>query len=120
VRVPLQHDRARQFAILRGSYFFPYRSKLFLISVRGQDVAIVPGQPRENLGHLRWSFPLTEDHFGHAHAQGTMMIDFGKTQVFEGEVAQTIYSVVGHEFAVADLFEKFADGFGVHGNNRIS
>jgi hypothetical protein len=30
-------------------------------------------------------------------------------------VAQAVYRLVGREFAVADLLEEFANGFGVHG-----
>ena len=42
------------------------------------------------------------------------MIDFGEAEIFEGQMAQAIDGVVGREFALADLLEKFADGFGVH------
>ena len=42
------------------------------------------------------------------------MIDFGKSQVFEGEMTQAVHGVVGGNYAPAHLVEKFADGFGVH------
>ena len=42
-----------------------------------------------------------------------MMIDFGETEIFEGQVAKAIDGIVGQDFALAHLLEEFADGFGV-------
>jgi len=91
------------------------RGELFLVGVRGQDIATILGQPRENLGDLRWSLPFSENHFGHAGAEAAMVIDLGEAEIFERQMAQAIDSIVRLEFAAADLLEKFADGFGVHG-----
>jgi hypothetical protein len=44
-----------------------------------------------------------------------MVVNLGKSQVFEREVAQAIDGGVGREFATANLLEELADGFGVHG-----
>src|SRR5271169_2384910 len=35
-------------------------------------------------------------------------------------MAQAVHSIVGREFAAADLVEEFADGFGFHGRTRHS
>jgi hypothetical protein len=83
--------------------------------MRGQDVASMLRQPRENLGHLRRSLALSEDYFGHTRAQAAMMVDLSESQVFEGQMAKAFDGFVGREFAAADLVEEFADGFGVHG-----
>ena len=44
-----------------------------------------------------------------------MMIDFGEAEVFKGQMSKAIDGAVGRKFAPADLLEKFADGFGIHG-----
>jgi hypothetical protein len=41
------------------------------------------------------------------------MIDFGKAEIFEGQVAKPIDGIVGRDFATSHLFEQFTDGFGV-------
>ena len=71
------------------------------------------GEARENSGHLRRGLPFSEDHFGHAGAQGAMMIDFRKAEIFEGKMPQAIDGGVGSERPAADLLEKFADGISV-------
>jgi len=43
------------------------------------------------------------------------MVDFGEAEVFEGEVAEAIDSIVGGEAAAADVIEEFAERLGVHG-----
>ena len=118
--VALQHDRSRQFAVFGGAYFLLDCGELFFVGVRGQDVAAMLGQPRENLGDLRRSLAFSEDHFGHAGAEAAMVIDLGKAQIFERQMAQAVYCLVGRELAVADLLEEFADGFGVHGGSSHS
>jgi hypothetical protein len=77
-------------------------------------------QPGEDVRDLRRSLALSENHLGHARAQGAMMVDLGKVQVFKGHMAKTINPGVGREFAPAHLLEKFADGFGVHGGTQQS
>ena len=80
----------------------------------------MPGQPGEDLCRLRRGLPFTENHFGHARAQGAMMVDFGESEVFEGQMAKTVNRFVGRKFAAAHLLEEFADGFGVHGSTQQS
>ncbi len=46
-----------------------------------------------------------------------MMVDLGESQVFKRQMAKTINGGVGRKFAPAHLLEKFADGFGVHGQS---
>ena len=62
-------------------------------------------QPRENLRHLRWSLPFTENHFRHARAQPAMMVNFGEAEIFKRQMAKAIDGVVGREFALAHLHE---------------
>jgi hypothetical protein len=120
MQVALQYDRPRQFAILRRAYFLLYRGKLLLVGMRGQDIATMLCQPRENLRHLQRSLPFSENHFGHPCAQPAVMIDFSEAQVFKGQMAKAINRVVGRKFSPAHLLEKFADGFGVHVSTQQS
>lgn len=41
------------------------------------------------------------------------MIDFGKPEIFEGQMAQAIDGIVWSNVTFADLLEKLANGFGV-------
>jgi len=43
-----------------------------------------------------------------------MVIDFGKSKIFKWQMTQTVYGVVGRDFALAHLLEQFANGFSVH------
>ena len=69
----------------------------------------------ENLREVRGRLALAQNHLGHAGAQAAVMINFGKTEIFEGKMAQAVDGVVGGQLATTDLIEKFADGFSVHG-----
>jgi hypothetical protein len=91
-----------------------YSVKLFFSRARGQDIAFVLGQLRENLRHLGGSLALAENHFGHALAEGAVMINFGEAEVFEREMAQTGYRFVGCELFGADIFEETGKGGSVH------
>jgi hypothetical protein len=66
---------------------------------------------------LQWSLTLPKDHFGHPGAEAAMMIDLGESQIFKWQVAQTFDGIVRSDFSLAHLIEKFADGFGVHGQS---
>jgi hypothetical protein len=57
---------------------------------------------------------LAEDHLGHALAEGAVMVDFGETQVFKGEMAEAGYGFVGRYFLGLNLGEKIAEVFRVH------
>ena len=59
-----------------------------------------------NGGYLFRRFSFGQDDFGHAVAQGAMMIDFGETQVFEGHVAHAGKRRVDIHCAVAHLLEQ--------------
>src|SRR5258708_12339158 len=76
------------------------------------------GEAREDLAHLRRSFALSKDDFGHACTQSAMMIHLGESEIFERQMTQAFDGVIGRKFAAADLIEKFTDGVGVHGGVR--
>jgi hypothetical protein len=82
---------------------------------RGEHIAVVGGQAAEDAGYLGWRFAWGEDHLGHALAQGAMVVEFGETQVLEGQVAEALYRLVGGESAPANLIEQFFQRLGVHG-----
>jgi len=89
--------------------------ELFFGRARGEDVAFVGGQSCEDFGYLRGGLAFAEDHFGHALAEGAVVVELGEAEVFEGEMAQALDGLVGGQFALADLVEELSDGFGVHG-----
>ncbi len=80
----------------------------------GQDVAFVVGQFCEDFGYLGGSFAFAEDHFGHALAEGTVVVELGEAEVFEREVAEAGDGFVGGQLLGADLGEKGVEGGGVH------
>jgi len=43
------------------------------------------------------------------------MVELGKAEVFEGEMAETLDCLVGGELFGADLLEEGVEGGGVHG-----
>ena len=112
-RILLQYNRAREFAIFHSTNFFLHRGKLLVVGASGQNVAAVFRQARENSCDLRRSLPFPENHFRHSRAQRTMMIDLGKSEIFEWQVAKTINGLVGSDRAFADLVKELSDGFGV-------
>ena len=79
----MQHDGSRYFAIFRAAYFLFYRGKLFFIGMSSQDIAAVLREAGDNLSRLRWSFTLSENNFWHARTQGTVMVNFCETKIFE-------------------------------------
>src|SRR5205807_7886630 len=101
-------------------YLLSYRGELLFSRPGGEDVAAVLGQPGEYLRHLRRRLAFTEDHLGHAHTQGAVMIHLGKAEIFKGQMPQALHGIVRRELATTYLIEKFADGFGVHGSTQHS
>jgi hypothetical protein len=61
----------------------------------GEDVASVGGQAGEDFGYLSRGFALAENHFGHALAEDAVVVELGKAQVFEGEMAKALDGFVG-------------------------
>jgi len=62
---------------------------------------------------------LAKNDFGETRAQSTMVVDVGKTQIFEGQVAQLLQGFVWLEVAGGYLFEQLADLFLVHGREAL-
>ena len=69
----------------------------------------------EDLGDLSGRFSFAKNHFGHALAEGAMVIDLGESEVFEWEMAETLHRLVGRELFGADLLKELAEGSRVHG-----
>jgi len=65
-RVALQHDRAGEFVKFRGAHFLLDGGKLFFAGPRGQDVAAMFSQAREDSCNLRRRLAFSEDDFRHA------------------------------------------------------
>ena len=62
---------------------------------------------------------LAKNDFGETCAQSTMVVNVGKTQIFEGQVAQVLQGFVRFEVARGYLFEQLADLFLVHGREAL-
>jgi len=110
----LQDDGSCQFPVLGSPNFFLYGGELLFIGAGGKDISALFGQLCENGCNLCWSLTLSQDDFGHSVPQGTMVVDFGESEVFKGQMAQARHGIVGSEFATAYVFKQFADGVGVH------
>ena len=76
--IALQDDGARQGTILRLGLFGGYGCVLLFGGTRGQHVAAVLGQAGKDSGYLTGRFALGKNHFGHALAQGAMVIELGE------------------------------------------
>ena len=112
--ITLQNNGTRELTKFSGANLFLYGCKLLFVDARGQDVATVFGQAREDFCDLRRSLTFSEDDLRHADAQGAVMIDFSEAQIFERKMPEASDRIVGLELALAHLLEKLADGFGVH------
>ncbi len=103
-----------KFAVSTPRTFFFTAANCFSLAARGQNIAAMFRKPGKNSRHLRGSLAFSKDNFGHAGAQGAMMVDLGEAEVFERQMAQARDRVIGRELALAHLLEELADGFGVH------
>ena len=56
----------------------------------------------------------TEDYFGHAVPQGTVMIDFGKAEILKGKMPEAVKRAIDIDGTVLYLFKKRAKIFLVH------
>ena len=81
--IPFQGDGSGEGAILHRLHFRGHGFKLFDSGPRGQHVPAVLCQPAEDAGDLGGGLTLAENDFGHALAQGAVVIDFGETEVFK-------------------------------------
>jgi hypothetical protein len=111
--VALQDYRAGKLAIFDGADFLSHRRKLLLVGARGQDVAPMLCQTREDARYLRWSLAFSKDHFRHAGAQSPVVVDFCESQIFKWQMSQARHSVIGREFAFTHLLKKISDRFRV-------
>jgi hypothetical protein len=71
-------------------------------------------EARENLRELPRSFSWSEDDFGHAYTQRSVMVYIGEAQVLERKMPQPLHRFVGRELASLYLVEQFLDGVGSH------
>jgi hypothetical protein len=72
------------------------------------------GHAGEDGRHLRGSLAGAEDDFGHAGAKGAMMIELGKADVLEGQVAKAIEGGVDGGAAFAHFIEQGFDLRAIH------
>jgi hypothetical protein len=72
------------------------------------DVSVVVREPAKDFGYLPGRFALGEDNLGHSLAEGTMVVELGKAEVFERQMAQALNGFVGSETFTPDLVEDLA------------
>jgi len=109
--VAVKRDAASDRAIFGLWHLGRNGMELLLGSPRGENVGVgvMSREAGEDLRHLSGRFALTEDDFGHSLTQGTMMIELGEAEVFEGEVAKAVESFVGGKLTGADLVEQLSE-----------
>ena len=90
----------------------------------GEDIALgmMRGEVREDLGDLCGSFALAEDDFGHSVAQGAMVVELGKAEVFEGKMAKALDGFIRRELFRTHFLEEFVEGISIHahGYSRVN
>jgi hypothetical protein len=72
------------------------------------------GHAREYLSYLRGGLSGSEDHLGHACAQGAVMIELGESDIFEGQVAETVEGVSDGGSAFAHFIQQRLDLSAIH------
>jgi hypothetical protein len=75
----------------------------------------VGGEAGEDVRYLAGRFALGKDHFGHALAEGAVVVELGETEVLKRQVTEALDGVVGGETLFSNLLEEMAKGLGVHG-----
>lgn len=80
----------------------------------GEDVVALGGNAFGNSGNLRGSLALSENHFRHAMAEGTVVVYLGELDVLERHVLHLDGGGFGREFAGTDLFEEGENLFLIH------
>jgi hypothetical protein len=118
--VATQYDGSGSFLIFHTAHNFLYGSKLLFAGPSGQYIFSVLRKFLEDSCHLGGSFPLRQNHFGRAHPQGAVVVDFRETQIFKRHMPDSFYRFVGRQLSGVYLFEKFANGFSVHAITQLS
>jgi hypothetical protein len=52
-------------------------------------------QVLEDVRNLTRCFPLSENHLGHALAEGAVMVDLGESEILKGQVPEALNGFVG-------------------------
>jgi hypothetical protein len=103
--VALEDDGAGQRAVFGFLDLGGYGGVLLFSCARRQDISAVFGQAAEDGGYLLGRFALAEDHFGHALPEGSVVVDLGEAEVFEGQVTEAGDGLVGGDPLRSDLIE---------------
>jgi hypothetical protein len=116
--IALEHDGASEGTKLRSGHSGGDGCVLFLSGTGREHIAAMCGQAAEDFGNLARRFALGKNHFGHTLAQGAMVVDLDKAEVFKGQMAEALDGVVGGEALLSDLLEQLAKGLGIHRRRR--
>ena len=99
-------DRARGREILGAIEFGVNPPGHFRGGAGDQDIAFPFEQFAGDADHVIGGFSQTEDHFRRAVAQGAVVVDFGKTDVLKGHMAQPRNRRFNIRCAAPNLFEE--------------
>ena len=91
-----------------------------LVRTGDEDVLRVLEQVGGDGNHLLGGLAHGENHFGHAVAQGAVVIDLGEAQVFKRHVAHLLQRRFHRDLAAAHFFQQFVYLFSSHLFLRIS
>ena len=85
------------------------------IEARNEHVCLGSHHFLGNMSDLLTRFSFAKNDFWNALSQGSMMVDGGKTQVFERQSLQRSNGLLDIELTFADLLEQFTHAPRIHG-----
>jgi len=104
--IALQKDYTGLHAVLGGRNEVLHGRELFFRCPGGEDIVAMLSQALKDSGDVFGSLALSEDNFGHAVSQCPMVIDLGKTNIFEGHVPHAADGGIDIHSAVTHLLKE--------------
>ena len=102
----LQRDGAGGLVELGARRNFADRAKHIGGGAGSQHVASGLGHAVKNFSHLLHGLARCKEHFGHAGAQRAVMIELGKTKVFERQIAKAVQGFIHGGAALAHFVQQ--------------
>ena len=99
----LQSNAASEFVIFSFARDLLHRGEMLLRSASDQNIIFVSCELLEDASNLRRCLPRSQNHLGHAGADGAVMVNLGEAEVLEGHVTQTFERLVGRHFSLLDV-----------------
>lgn len=106
--IALENDGSCQRTVLHFRHLAGDCLKLFFGRPRGENIPAMICQSLKNTCDLPWSLSLAEYDFRYSLAKCPVMIDLGKSEVFEREVAQPFDGLIGAQYPCPNLFKQLS------------